>query len=250
MGCPVRKVVSTDAGSALLRDLPRVARIFKAMRAACRVPFTAKMRWDWSDGPGQERSAALEAARIAEAEGLDAICLHARTRAQGYSGQACWEQIAMMKAEVSIPVIGNGDIREPADALAMTAQTGCDAVMIGRALIGDPWLMRETIEAFQTGTAAPHRRAPGWDERRRMMLHHATLMFERRGPKGLVMFRKHAVAYLRGMRGGARMRGELMRVSTLDQLAEVLAAGPDESGSTPEDQFSCNESCPLNDQSC
>lgn len=227
MGCPVRKVVGRQCGSALLRDLPRVGRIFKAMRAAIQIPFTVKMRWDWEGGADLRRSAALEAARIAEGEGLDAICLHPRTRSQGYAGQACWDQIALMKAEVSIPVIGNGDIREPADALAMTAQTGCDAVMIGRALIGDPWLMRETLEAFQRGSAAPGRQMPGWEERRPMILHHATLMFARRGPKAFPMFRKHAAAYLRGLAGVRAMRDKLMRVRSLGQLEEILAEGPD-----------------------
>jgi len=236
MGCPVRKVVASRAGSALLCDLPRVARIFKAMRAAITIPFTVKMRWDGEDGegrPGWQRGGALEAARIAQDEGLDAICLHPRTRAQGYSGQACWEQIARLKASVSIPVIGNGDIREPADALAMTARTGCDAVMIGRALIGDPWLMRATIEAFERGSAVPGRLTPGWEERSRMILRHGAMMFERRGLKAFAMFRKHAAAYLRGLSGVRTMRDRLMHVQSLEQMREILAEGPDPHDPTP-----------------
>lgn len=124
-------------------------------------------------------------------------------------------------------MIGNGDIREPADALAMIAQTGCDAVMIGRALIGDPWLLRETIEALTRGAAATGRKAPGWEERRAMILRHATMMFERRGAKGLTMFRKHAVAYLRGLRGVRQMRDRMMHVTTPEELEAVLAEGPD-----------------------
>jgi nifR3 family TIM-barrel protein len=233
MGCPARNIVAGQAGSALLRDLPRVARIFKAMRAAIQIPFTVKVRWDWDGDATRERGLALEVARMAEAEGLDAIGLHARTRAQGYGGQARWEWIAALKAEVSIPVIGNGDIREPADALAMIAQTGCDAVMIGRALIGDPWLMRETLDAVKFGRAASGRIAPGWDDRRRMMLRHARMMHERRGERALGMFRKHAVAYLRGLGGVRAIRDRLMRVTTLAELEDALAAELDPNDSTP-----------------
>jgi nifR3 family TIM-barrel protein len=218
MGCPVHKVVSTNAGSALLKDLPLVARIFRAMRAAARVPLTVKMRWDWSEGQG----AALEAARIAEAEGLEAVCLHARTRAQGYSGQACWDQIAEMKAAVSIPVIGNGDIRQPADAAAMMRHSGCEAVMIGRALIGDPWLFGEALQAARGGETSTPRQAPDWATRCQMMRDHAAMMAERQGTKGLVLFRKHAAAYMRGLSGAKRLRERIMHISTLEELDRAL----------------------------
>ncbi len=227
MGCPVRKVVASGAGSGLLQDVPRAARIFKQMRAALQIPFTIKLRWDWDDASCREGSAALLLARMAEAEGVDAITLHARTHAQGYSGEACWEQIAMLKGAVSIPVIGNGDIREPAGALAMLEQTGCDAVMIGRALIGDPWLLRDALAALRLGRAEARREAPGWDERREMMLRHARLLFERRGRKAFSMFRKHAAAYLRGITGVRAMRDRLVRASSLEELEEILGAGPD-----------------------
>ena len=148
MGCPARKITTGLAGSALLRDLARVGRIFRAMRAAVSVPLTVKMRWDWDE----DRGAALEAARMAEAEGLDGICLHARTREQGYSGQADWDLIGRVReAAGSLPVIGNGDIRQPSDALAMMRASGCDAVMIGRGVIGDPWLLAECLDAVRRG---------------------------------------------------------------------------------------------------
>jgi nifR3 family TIM-barrel protein len=241
MGCPARKITCAHSGSALLRDVPRVGRIFGAMRGAVAgVPLTAKLRWDWDDGEG----AALAVARLAESEGLDGLCLHARTREQGYSGVAKWELIAQLKACVSIPVVGNGDVRQPADALDLLRQSGCDAVMIGRALIGDPWLLRETLAAVRktgTGSAGPlsdtdsHggfgpavpvpvlRQAPDWPTRRALMLEHATLMFERRGARGLLQFRKHAVAYLRGLPGAKRLREQLMKISTLEQLDRALA---------------------------
>lgn len=222
MGCPVRKVVARHSGAGMLYDLPRVAAVFKAMRAALTIPFTAKMRWE---GEGLNT---LEAARIAQAEGLDAICLHPRTHAQGYAGNACWDQIARLKAAVSIPVIGNGDIRTPADALAMVAQTGCDAVMIGRALIGDPWLLRDTLAAFRNGGgAASGHWIPDWDERSKMILQHATMVIERFGPKAFPIFRKHAAAYLRGLTGVRSIRDRLMQVQSLDVMRAILAEGPD-----------------------
>ncbi len=219
MGCPARKITTSRAGSALLRDLPRVARIFRAVRRVIPdIPFTAKMRWDWDD----DREAALGAARIAEAEGLDAIALHARTRAQGYSGCADWTLIHRLKQAVGIPVIGNGDIRTPADALDMKRQSGCDAVMIGRALIGDPWLLRETLDALKAGHACNPRSVPDWETRREVMMKHARRMLERKGPRGLVVFRKHAAAYLRGLTGAKKLRVELMHSSTLEQFEALL----------------------------
>jgi nifR3 family TIM-barrel protein len=224
MGCPVRKVTVGNAGAALLRDLPRVRQIFKAMRRnITRVPFTVKMRWDWDDAKGT----ALDVALMAQDEGLDAVALHARTREQGYSGKASWEMIAMLKEKVSIPVIGNGDVRTPADAVRMKRETGCDAVMIGRGLIGDPWLMRDCLRAFDSDLAPGERPQPAWEDRREVMLFHARCMVERRGPQGLKLFRKHAVAYLRGVRGGKRVRNLLMSVESLEELAELLATEPE-----------------------
>lgn len=219
MGCPARKINVGMAGAALLKDMPRVAQIFKAMRRAVAVPLTVKMRWDWDEGDG----VALEAARMAEAEGFDGVTLHARTRRQGYSGEADWTLIARMVEAVAIPVVGNGDIREPADALAMLRATGCAAVMIGRALIGDPWLLGECIEAVRRGAAPPGRASlPDWPERRAVMLRHARLLFERRGRRGLLQFRKHAVAYLRGLPGARHVRELLMKVETLEDLERAL----------------------------
>src|SRR5580704_7537772 len=128
LGCPAKRVVSCNGGSGLLRDLPLIRQIFESVRAAVKIPFTVKFRAGWSD----DEIVCVELARIAEDCGLGAVALHARTREQGYSGNARWEWIASVKQAVKIPVIGNGDIRSPEDAMAMVAQTGCDAVMIGR----------------------------------------------------------------------------------------------------------------------
>jgi tRNA-dihydrouridine synthase B len=154
LGCPAKKVVKCNGGSGLLRDLPRIRLIFEAVRAAVKIPFTVKFRAGWND----EEIVCVELAKMAEDCGLCAVALHARTREQGYSGNARWEWIAAVKDAVKIPVIGNGDIRTPEDACAMVAATGCDAVMIGRTAPANPWIFRQ-IEQYcaraSVGTAAP-----------------------------------------------------------------------------------------------
>jgi tRNA-dihydrouridine synthase B len=147
LGCPAKKVVKCNGGSGLLRDLPAIGRIFEAVRAAVTIPFTVKFRAGWSD----DEIVCVDLARMAESCGLAAVALHARTREQGYSGQARWEWIAAVKDAVKIPVIGNGDIRSPEDACAMVTQTGCDAVMIGRMAPSNPWIFRQ-IEQYCAAT--------------------------------------------------------------------------------------------------
>jgi len=147
LGCPAKRVVSCNGGSGLLRDLPLIGRIFEAVRAAVTIPFTVKFRLGWNDS----QIVCVELARLAEASGLNAVTLHARTREQGYSGQARWEWIAAVKDTVKIPVIGNGDVRTPEDACALVAESGCDAVMIGRAAPANPWIFRQIAQYTATG---------------------------------------------------------------------------------------------------
>ena len=147
LGCPAKKVVKCNGGSGLLRDLPLIGKIFETVRAAVKIPFTVKFRAGWSE----KELVFLDLAKLAESCGLNAMAMHARTREQGYSGNANWDWIRDMKQIVSIPVIGNGDIRSPEDAAAMVAHTKCDAVMIGRSAASNPWIFRQIEQYTATG---------------------------------------------------------------------------------------------------
>ncbi len=147
LGCPAKRVVACNGGSGLLKDLPAIRGIFERVRAAVRIPFTVKFRMGWND----QHIVCVELARMAEDCGLNAVALHARTREDGYTGQARWEWIAAVKDAVGIPVIGNGDIRTPEDAAAMVDRTGCDAVMIGRTAPANPWIFRQIAQYTVTG---------------------------------------------------------------------------------------------------
>lgn len=224
MGCPARKIVKTQGGSSLLREPVRVREILRAMRRALQGPFTVKIRAGWNR-LGDE---AFTIARIAEEEGVDAITLHARTREQGFKGQADWSIIAALKQRSRIPVIGNGDVRTADDARRMIRETGCDAVMIGRGIIGNFWLLGQALARLRGKPEPP---APSLSERLAMMRRHAGLMAERRGiPRGLIEFRKHAVQYLRGIRGSHAVKLSLMQVRTLDELDQALATALERAG--------------------
>jgi tRNA-dihydrouridine synthase B len=147
LGCPAKRVVKCNGGSGLLKDLPVIKTIFESVRAAVKIPFTVKFRLGWDD----ENIVCVPLAKMAEDCGLNGMALHARTREQGYSGNARWEWIAAVKAAVKIPVVGNGDVRTPEDAIAMVAQTGCDGVMIGRTAASNPWIFRQIRQHAETG---------------------------------------------------------------------------------------------------
>jgi nifR3 family TIM-barrel protein len=180
LGCPAKKVVKCNGGSGLLRDLPRIKTIFERVRAAVKIPFTVKFRAGWDDS----EIVCVELARIAEECGLNAVALHARTREQGYSGNARWEWIAAVKDAVRIPVIGNGDIRTPEDAAAMVAQTNCDAVMIGRTAPANPWIFRQIAQyassLAETGEGSYEQ--PSDEDRYRMIKTYFEMLIEEEMP--------------------------------------------------------------------
>jgi tRNA-dihydrouridine synthase B len=167
LGCPAKRVVACNGGSGLLRDLPKIKEIFEAVRKSVSIPFTVKFRMGWNDS----NIVCVELANMAEDCGLNAVALHARTREQGYAGDARWEWIAAVKDAVTIPVIGNGDIRTPEDAAAMVEATHCDAVMIGRAAPANPWIFRQIAQytASKQATGTGHYDKPTDMDRYRMI---------------------------------------------------------------------------------
>lgn len=216
MGCPVPKVVNNQEGSALMKQPELVREIASSLVKASEKPVTVKIRKGFDD----DHVNAVEIAKILEDCGVAAVAVHGRTREQYYSGKADWEIIRKVKEAVSIPVIGNGDVDSPKAAVEMLEQTGCDGVMIGRAAQGNPWLFREIRHYLETGEELPR---PSMDEVKEMILRHARLQVEYKGPDvGMREMRKHVAWYTAGFPHSAKLRSEVNAVGTLEELGELL----------------------------
>ena len=215
MGCPVNKVVSNGEGSALLKNPELAGKIVEAVVKAVDLPVTVKIRTGWDANSIN----CVEMAKRLEASGASLICVHGRTREQQYAPFADWTQIARVKEAVDIPVIGNGDIFEPLDALRMIKETGCDGVMIGRGALGNPWIFENTVNFFE----GREQREIHVNEVVDVALWHLNLMIESKGERaGIAESRKHLGWYMKGIRGASELRNRINCAENLSELTEIL----------------------------
>lgn len=219
MGCPVPKVaLKSQAGSALLKNPEKVYEIVTAVVKAVNVPVTVKIRSGWDFNSIN----AVEIAKIVEKAGASAITVHPRTRSQGYSGKANWEIIKEVKENVNIPVIGNGDIKSCFDAKKMLDLTGCDAIMIGRGVLGNPWLIKECIDYLEHGILP---KEVSNEEKLKMILHHLDLLSSSKNSKvALLEMRSHAAWYLKGIPNTSKLKEDIFKTKTIEEFKELISS--------------------------
>jgi tRNA-dihydrouridine synthase B len=215
MGCPVKKVVKTGAGASLLKDPKKVRRIVSSVRKICQVPLTVKIRAGWSP----EKTIACEIARVIEDCGADAVIIHPRFANQGYSGKAAWSLIGKVKEKMKIPVIGNGDITCPSDALNMMKLTGCDGVMIGRAAVSKPWIFRQILQ-LEKGIPVQE---PDLSERRSIIMKHYNLLqVSMNEHRAAFCMRGLLIHYTKGLPDSGRFREGFNKIKDLESLMSAI----------------------------
>jgi nifR3 family TIM-barrel protein len=217
MGCPVKKVVKTGGGCMLLLDEEKAYNLAKAVVDAVKKPVTVKMRIGWDDN----NINVVKMAQLMEKAGVKAIAIHGRTREQMYSGEARWEYIKLVKQAVNIPVIGNGDVLTPEDAKQMLEETGCDAVMIGRGYLGNPWLIKQAVAFLDDGSKIP---LPSLDERLGMLIYHAEQLIDLYEDEVMSIreMRSHFAWYIKGTKNSNQFKVSVNEVNTLAELVDLV----------------------------
>ena len=216
MGCPAPKVVKNHEGSAMMLDPERSYKVLKALVGAVSMPVTVKMRIGWDEN----HINVLEMAKLAEEAGVQAVAVHGRTREQFYRDQADWKTIRQVKESLHIPVIANGDIRSVQDLIKIREVSGCEAVMVGRAAQGNPWIFRQLTQYLKTGEILP---GPTMDERKEVIIRHLDMLLKFKGDYvGPREMRKHATWYTRGIKGNAELRVQFNKAETRDDFLRIL----------------------------
>lgn len=239
MGCPVKKVVSTGAGSALLKDLNLAEAILSAIKKRITIPLTVKIRTGWDCNS----IVADEMLKVAEDCGANALAVHARTRSQGYGGNADWSIIGRLKERATIPIFGNGDVWSAEDVLRMLDMTGCDGVMIGRGALGNPWIFSQTVEYMKSGSYC----LPSSQEKGQVVLRHLGDTVKHYGEKiGVKLFRKHLSWYTKGMKGASSFRSTIFKATTWLEAETLiksffLSCSVNEATELNTDRFNCEK---------